>query len=215
MKQKRFILAFILILAVCLAGCGKSEISQSSKNEETVTTKIETPKNIQNSGKKKHTDVLVAYFTGTGNTEKIAKSLADITGAQLYKIEAETPYTSEDLNYNDDSCRANKEMQDSSARPKMKGSIEKMEDYQVIYLGYPIWWGTAPRIINTFIESYGDALKGKTIVTFCTSGGSEITKSNEELKSAYPEITWIPGHRFKTDASQSTIEDWINTLNLK
>jgi len=155
--------------------------------------------------------VLIAYFSATNTTEGIANHLNAILDADLYEIMPETPYTSADLNYNTD-CRANREQDDSSARPAITGSVENMEQYDVIFLGYPIWWGQAPKIISTFLESYD--FNGKTIVPFCTSGSSGIGSSATNLHSLAGAATWMDGQRFSGSASQATVESWVNGLGL-
>lgn len=154
-------------------------------------------------------DTLVAYFSCTGNTEAIARQLAQALSADVYAIVPEVPYTPEDLNYNDGNSRANREMSDPSARPKIAGEgIPDMQSYRTIYLGYPIWWGDAPRIVNTFLESYD--FSGKTIVPFCTSGGSGIGRSAAHLAALTDEsVTWLDGARFPADASAAKIAAFL------
>ena len=158
------------------------------------------------------TDVLVAYFSATGNTEHIAEHLVSILGADLYEIVPEVPYTSEDLNYSNDDCRANQEQNDPAARPAISGSVENLEDYEVIFLGYPIWWGDAPKIISTFLESYD--FSGKTIVPFCTSGSSSIGGSVSGLEALTDGATWLDGQRFSGSASRETVSRWVDSLGL-
>jgi len=155
--------------------------------------------------------VLIAYFSATNNTESIANHLNTILDADLYEIVPETPYTSADLNYTTD-CRANREQNDSSARPAISGGVNMMEQYDVIFLGYPIWWGQAPKIISTFLESYD--LSGKTIVPFCTSGSSGIGSSASTLHSLASAAVWMDGQRFSGSASRSAVENWVNGLGL-
>ncbi|MDE7245944.1 MAG: S-layer homology domain-containing protein [Oscillospiraceae bacterium] len=155
--------------------------------------------------------VLIAYFSATNNTEGIANHLDAILDAGIYEITPETPYTSADLNYNTD-CRANREQNDASARPAISGSVDNMEQYDVIFLGYPIWWGQAPKIIYTFLESYD--LGGKTIVPFCTSGSSGIGSSAANLYSLASGATWLDGQRFSGSTSRSAVETWVNGLGL-
>ena len=155
--------------------------------------------------------VLIAYFSATNTTEGIANHLNAILDADLYEITPETPYTSADLNYNTD-CRANREQNDASARPAISGSVNNMEQYDVIFLGYPIWWGQAPKIIYTFVESYN--LSGKTIVPFCTSGSSGIGSSATNLHSLASGATWLNGQRFGGGTSRSAVETWVNGLGL-
>ena len=158
------------------------------------------------------TDVLVAYFSATGNTENIAEHLVSILDADLYEIVPQVPYTSEDLNYSNDDCRANQEQNDPTARPAISGSVENMEDYEVIFLGYPIWWGDAPKIISTFLETYD--FDGKTIVPFCTSGSSPIGGSVSDLEALTDGATWLEGQRFSGSASQETVSQWVDSLGL-
>lgn len=151
---------------------------------------------------------LVVYFSATGNTKALAETIAETTGAELYEIVPEEPYTEEDLNYNNDDCRANREMNDESARPAISGSVENMDDYDTIYLGYPIWWGDMPRIVNTFLESYD--LSGKTIMPFCTSGGSGITSSVSNIRAACPDSNVTDGFRGSSSSGADEIEQWLS-----
>ena len=154
--------------------------------------------------------VLVAYFSATGNTEKAAGYIAEATGGTLYEITPAEPYTSADLNYNDSSSRSTREQNDDSARPAIQGSVENMAEYDVIYLGYPIWWGEAPKIIYTFLESY--SFSGKTIIPFCTSASSPIGNSANNLHNLVSGTTWLAGERFSGNAAQSTVQTWLNGL---
>ncbi len=157
-------------------------------------------------------EMLVAYFSATGNTENIAQHIQTILDADLYEIVPEDPYTSEDLNYSNGDCRANQEQNDPNARPAISGSVENMEDYDVIFLGYPIWWGQAPKIMHTFLESYD--FDGVTIVPFCTSGSSGIGSSAANLQSLAPNANWLSGQRFSGSASQETVASWVEGLDL-
>ena len=156
--------------------------------------------------------VLVAYFSATNTTKGVAETIAASTGGDLYAITPAQPYTSADLNYNDDNSRSTKEMNDPSARPEISGSVADMAQYDIVFLGYPIWWGEAPRIINTFVESYD--LSGKTIVPFCTSGGSGMGSSATNLQSAASGASWLSGRRLNSGVSQSEIAQWVNGLEL-
>lgn len=152
---------------------------------------------------------LVAYFSATNTTRPLAEYAADILGADLVEIVPEVPYTDADLAYYTNG-RADREQNDSSARPTISGSVENMADYDVIFLGYPIWHGQPPRIISTFLESYDFA--GKTIVPFCTSHSSGYSDSS--IKSLAPGANWITGRRFAGGTSRGTMEEWINGLEL-
>lgn len=160
--------------------------------------------------------VLIAYFSATNNTEGVANHIKATLGdnADLYEIVPETPYTSADLNYTNNSSRANREQNDPTARPAIADSckVANMEDYDVVFLGYPIWHGQAPKIMYTFVESYD--LSGKTIVPFCTSASSGIGSSATNLAAAATGATWLSGSRFSGSVSQSTVADWVNGLDL-
>lgn len=155
---------------------------------------------------------LVVYFSCTNTTKGVAEHIASVTESGMYRIEPEEPYTSADLNYNNSSSRANREQNDPSARPAIAGSLENLSDYDIVFLGYPIWWGKAPKIIFTFLESYDFA--GKTIVPFCTSHSSGIGSSDTDLHALAAQATWMQGRRFGGNASESDVRDWIESLNL-
>ena len=133
---------------------------------------------------------VVAYFSATGTTEAVAKQLAKDNKADLYAIEPAEKYTAADLDWHDKKSRSSVEMNEKNARPALK-SKKSLAEYEVIYIGYPIWWGVAPRIINTFIEQA--ELDGKTVIPFATSGGSGVEKSVTELKASYPNAKWQKG----------------------
>lgn len=166
-----------------------------------------TAKASEESGK-----VLVAYFSCTGTTERIAGYIADELGVTAHQIIPETPYSDADLNYSDSDTRATVEQNDPAARPAISGTVENMEDYDVIFLGYPIWWGQAPKILYTFVESYD--LSGKTVVPFCTSGSSAIGSSVENLSLSAPEAVWLAGRRFSGSASRDAVAEWVRGLDL-
>ena len=138
--------------------------------------------------------VLVVYFSATGTTERVAKTIQSSLDADIYEIKPAVPYTSADLNYNTD-CRANREQNDPSARPEISGSIENIGQYEVIFIGYPIWWGKAPKIIYTFFESCDSDFEGVTIIPFCTSGSSGIGSSATDLHGLAPSADWKSGAR--------------------
>lgn len=145
--------------------------------------------------------VMVAYFSCTGNTEAVAKAIAQATDAALYRIRPQTVYSSADLDWRDNQSRSSKEMADAASRPALADRDASAEAYDVIFLGYPIWWNRCPRIINTFIESYN--LNGKTVIPFATSGSSSIQNSVKELKEQYGGINWHSGKRFSGGASDA------------
>lgn len=151
------------------------------------------------------TRVAVIYFSCTGNTRTAAERIRDLTGADLIELVPEQPYTSQDLDYNDESCRANQEQKDPAARPRIAGQPLDLSQYGTIYLGYPIWQGTAPRIINTFLDSYD--LTGKTIRPFCTSGSSGIETSVADIRAAAPGVDVTAGLRI-ADPDGSEVKAW-------
>lgn len=153
-------------------------------------------------------DTLVVYFSRTGNTEKIAEYLIDITHADSYVIEAKIPYTDDDIAYTNSSCRANKEQNDKTVRPEIADPIESIDSYNVIYLGYPIWWGEEPRIIDTFLESYD--FSDKIVVPFCTSASSGNTTSEKNIANLVPIGNQLEGKRFSASASKESVETWLN-----
>lgn len=166
--------------------------------------------------------ILIAYFSVNNSTKIVANHLVDILKADLYEITPQAPYTAADLNYN--TGRAKTEQNDPSARPAIAGSVENMGQYDVIFLGYPIWFGQAPKIISTFLESHD--LSGKTIVPFCTSVNSGIGSSATNIHSLASGATWLEGQRFigsgaRLDgqrvggsASRAEVESWVRSLPL-
>lgn len=158
------------------------------------------------------TNVLVVYFSATNTTKGVAEHIANGLSADIYEIVPEDTYTDADLNYNDNNSRTTIEMNDPSARPAISGSVENMEQYDIVFVGYPIWWGEAPRIVSTFMESYD--FSGKTIVPFCTSGGSGIGSSASNLEQLTGGATWLDGRRLNGSDSQDTVMEWVNSLDL-
>lgn len=156
--------------------------------------------------------ILVAYFSATGSTRGVAEHIADIVGADLFEIAPEEPYTGADLDYRDASSRASREQDDPAARPAIHGEVEDMGQYGVVFLGYPIWHGQAPKIISTFLE--GCDLSGKTVIPFCTSGGSGIDGSEGALNALAPQARWRNGERFGAGASREAVKDWVDSLEL-
>lgn len=155
---------------------------------------------------------LVAYFSASGVTAKVAESLSEAIGADLYEIEPKVPYTKADLNWMDKKARSTIEMHDPSFRPAIAGGRDNMEDYDTIFVGFPIWWYVAPTIINTFLESYD--LTGKTVVTFATSGGSGMGKTNEKLLPSCKGARLIEGKVFKRNVSKTELSAWEESVKL-
>ena len=185
--MKKIVLAMAALLTISLSAC-----SQGNKKEN-----------------KEMKKVLGAYFSASGVTEGVAKQLAEVTGGELHKIQPEQPYTDADLDWRDKQSRSSVEMQAEKSRPAITNKLTNMQDYDVVYVGFPIWWYTAPTIINTFLESYD--FKGKTVIPFATSGGSSIKKACEDLKTAYPDITWKEG-KLLNRTSKKELETWVKGL---
>lgn len=149
---------------------------------------------------------LVAYFSASGVTEKVAKKLADVVNGDLFEIIPKEPYTDEDLDWTNKKSRSSMEMSDKSSRPAVATEVVNISQYDVIYLGFPIWWYIAPTIINTFLEEYD--LTGKTIIPFATSGGSDMGRTNEYLRSSCKGATLKEGRRFRTSVSSEELKTW-------
>lgn len=190
---------------------GLSEVpSETESNEGTSET---IPKDEQANDKvESEPKILVAYFSATNTTEGVAQQIADSLSADLYEIVPKQPYTDADLDYHDDNSRSTIEMNDPSARPAISGSVEDMEQYNIVFIGFPIWWSEAPRIVNTFMESYD--FSNKTIVPFCTSGGSGIGSSATNLEALTDNATWLSGTRLNSGSSREAIVEWVNGLGL-
>ena len=181
----------IIVITAVLMGLS---ISACTQNNKKTNTEMKT---------------LVAYFSATGTTAAVAKDLAEVTGATLYEIKPEVRYTAADLDWKDKASRSSVEMQDHNSRPAIVKDLEDADSYDRIYIGFPVWWYTAPTIINTFIEAYG--FKGKTVIFFATSGGSSIDKANADFRKQYPEINRIAGKTLNS-VSKADIKAWAEGL---
>ena len=204
-KRIAVLIAFNMLFGI--AACAGPENSSESHAEDSthvseVLAEEEQPEEEEG--------VLVAYFSATGNTENVAENIAEITGGDLYEIVPAEPYTSEDLDYGNDQSRTSLEMNDPSSRPGISGEELVLDGYSVIYLGYPIWHGQAPRIMDTFVEKYD--LEGLTVIPFCTSGSSGIGSSAESLEELAGSGNWKEGRRFDADVSQEELMEWIESL---
>lgn len=156
---------------------------------------------------------LVAYFSASGVTAKVAEKLSEAIGADLYAIEPEVPYTKADLDWMDKKSRSTIEMNNPASRPAIAGKRDNMNDYDTVFVGFPIWWYVAPTIINTFLESYD--LTGKTIIPFATSGGSDMGKTNEKLLPSCKGAKLLDGKVFKASVSGADLAKWAEGLENK
>ena len=192
MKSKIFI-SLLVVTILLVTACVNNKESNTNNN-------------TNNNETKQNNNSVVVYFSATGNTEKIAKRISKLSNSEIIQIIPQDIYKEEDLNYNSD-CRANREQNDSKARPKIKNKID-ISKYDTIYLGYPIWWGTNPKIILTLLDTYD--FTGKTIIPFCTSGSTDISGSVTDLRNYDNNLNIKDGKRFSTDDSEKTIKDFIN-----
>jgi flavodoxin len=213
------LLSLTMILGLTACGNSASKTKQPSTEDTFVESKADTEsaetstnmENTDNQDAQEH-KILVAYFSATGTTKGVAEHIANGLNADIYEIVPEEAYTDADLDYNDNNSRTTIEMNDPDARPAISGSVENMEQYDIIFVGYPIWWGEAPRIVSTFMESYD--FSGKTIVPFCTSGGSGIGSSASNLERLTSGATWLDGRRLNGSDSQDTVMEWVDSLDL-
>lgn len=195
--RKISILLLALALALGLSACGGSGDQSSSAgtgSEQAATS-----------------DIIVIYFSATGNTEKVAGNIADLTGADIYKIKAAEPYTDEDIDYGDNT-RSSKEQNDPDARPEIGGEDVDLSAYSTVFIGYPIWYGQAPRIMDTFAE--GHDFDGKTVIPFCTSENDDIGTTADRLVELAGSGDWKDGKRFAQDASEEDVQSWIEELGI-
>lgn len=192
----------LLLLCMGMFVCACSQ-PQAEPNGDPVQQSANEPE--------KDSQVLVAYFSATGTTKGVAEKIAQGLNADLFEIVPEQPYTGEDLDYGNDESRTTIEMNDDSVRPAIADPIENIDQYDTIYLGYPIWWGQAPKIMDTFVESYD--LNGKTIIPFCTSGSSGIGSSATNLENLSNGALWKEGKRFSGNEPQEEIMEWMDQNN--
>ena len=217
-KTLAFFLAMILLFS--LAACGsqtnketqapatqavatEAKPADTQQNETKTANAADTTEAVSNS------KTLVVFFSATGTTKGVAQMIANATGADTYEILAAQPYTEADLNWNDKTSRTTTEQNDKSVRPEIGSEKISLDGYTTIYVGYPIWWGEEPRIMDTFAESYD--FSGKTMIPFCTSGGSGIGSSGKNLAERAGTGNWIEGDRLSADTD---IAAWIKGLNL-
>ena len=209
-KTIAILLSLVMIFGLAACGNSASQTEQPSTEENSVesTSSMEEA----NAPDVQESKVLVAYFSATGTTEGVAEHIANGLNTDIYEIVPEDPYTDADLDYNDNNSRTTIEMNDPDARPAISGSVENMEQYDIVFIGYPIWWGDAPRIVSAFMEQYD--FSGKTIVPFCTSGGSGIGSTAANLEQLTSGATWLSGRRLNGSDSPDIVMEWVNSLGL-
>lgn len=227
--KRIFILLIAALILIGLTACGEnapSNTAESGRDESasvsaaaTNDSAEETSKDAESvspetSGQKEaqpaHKKVLVVVFSATGTTKGVAEKIAAIENADLYEIKAAREYTAADLNWNDRSSRSTTEQNDKSARPEIGSERISLEGYEKIYVGFPIWWGEEPRIMDTFVESYD--FGNIKMIPFCTSSSSGIGRSGKNLEENAKSGTWLDGKRFPGGVSESELRSWIDGL---
>ncbi len=189
--MKKILLCLLMITLFTLTGCGSVKESERVNRDET--------------NKKENANSVVLYFSATGTTKKVAEKIASKSNSDIIEIIPKQKYTSEDLDYNSD-CRSNKEQNDSNARPEIENKID-ISKYDTIYLGYPIWWGTNPKIILTLLDTHD--FSNKTIIPFCTSGSTGISESVNDLRKYDSKLNIKDGKRFSSSSSDKEINEFI------
>lgn len=189
--MKKLLASIMAVLSVSLTACASGTDGNSSKDDDSRS-------------------ILVAYFSAQGHTKALAEKIASATGGTLFEIEPVDPYTEADLDGWNDSARGTRESKDRSTRPGVKNKVRDFEKYDTIYLGFPIWWYTAPTIINTFLESYNTA--GKTIIPFATSGGSQFGNTEKDLRVSAPKAIFKPG-KVINNATQQQVDEWVKSVS--
>lgn len=198
-------------MALSLVACGSAPQQEEEKEpetapavqEDTADKADEEPAVVENK-------TLVIVFSATGNTKAVAEKIAAITDADIYEILAKETYTEADLNWHDKNSRTTIEQNDPSSRPEIGSGEVSLEGYTTIYIGYPIWWGEEPRIMDTFVEKYD--FTGITMIPFCTSGSSGIGRSGRNLEEKAGSGNWLDGARFAGSASEDEVRKWIESL---
>ena len=224
--KRHITIALMALLALALTACGGSSAPSVSDEPQPVQQITPAPMETAPSAeapaqqapeaapapepRSETSEVLVVYFSATGTTRGVAEKIAALTGADTYEIIAAEPYSDADLNWNDRNSRTTLEQNDKSVRPGIGSEAIDLSGYTTVYIGYPIWWGEEPRIMDTFAESYD--FSGKTMIPFCTSGGSGIGRSESNLADRAGSGTWLDGKRFGSSVSEADLQAWIDGL---
>ena len=210
-------ICLIMALTACSKGSSDEATAADDKSEATAEEQADAPEADDEQADAPETDskqsgnsTLVVFFSATGNTKGVAKKIADIEGADIYEIKAAQEYTEDDLDWNDSESRTTHEQNDPSVRPEIGSEPVSLDGYTTIYIGYPIWWGEEPRIMDTFVESYD--FDGITIIPFCTSSSSGIGRSGQNLADNAGSGNWLEGARFSGGVSEDNLRAWIEGL---
>ena len=216
--KKRISILFAILLILCLSAClsgVKTESTEgpsvdSSDHPQDENTASEGTETVSSANTEDERKVLVVYFSATGTTKGVAEKIAKISGADLYEIIPAEPYSDADLNWNDSNSRSTKEQNDKTARPMIDSEKIDLSGYGTIYIGFPIWWGEEPRIMDTFVESY--QFDGITLIPFCTSSSSGIGKSGQNMEALSGSGSWLEGKRFAGSVTEADLQSWIDGL---
>lgn len=203
-KALTFVLTAVFALSL-LTGC-------QSNNETTQTN--EQPQNTETETSNQSGKTLVVYYSATGNTKAVAEMIAEETNGDLFEIQPQDPYSDEDLNWTDENSRVTREYENEDERnvELVSTTVDNWEDYDTVFVGYPIWWGIAAWPVNTFVEN--NDFTGKTVVPFCTSSSSGLGQSGELLAQAAGSGDWQEGQRFQSRTSASEVQEWLNELGI-
>ena len=211
-----------VMTAGLLSGCGASEdtqdqsdsAAQSDQSADESSSDIETNAEDTSDGGASDGKTLVVYYSATGNTEAVANYIADATGGDLFELEPVEPYTDDDLNYNDENSRVSQEYADESLRDVelVSATVEGFDEYENIFVGYPIWWQVAAWPVNQFVEN--NDFTGKTVIPFCTSASSGIGDSGQLLEEMAGTGNWLEGQRFRSSVSEEDVVAWVDSLGL-
>lgn len=215
--MKKRILASILtgLLLVMTSGCASEKDMQTdTKQPETKAEDTQADAGTEEITGSTDQKTVVVYFSATGNTKTIAEEIADVTDGELFELQPKEPYTEDDLDYNDDNSRVCKEHADKNQRnvELVSTTVDNWQDVDVVYLGYPIWWGEASWVVDQFVEN--NDFTGKTVIPFCTSASSGIGSSGSDLAEMAGTGEWLNGERFSSDASKDDVKAWIESLGL-
>lgn len=213
--KKAVSILMVLLLAVAFTACSTREQNETTSQNETQSQSAPQQEtqaagdNTQSGGK-----TLVVYFSATGNTQQAANYIAEETGGDLFELVPADPYTDDDLDWTADGSRVNREHEDESLRniELTADTVDNWDEYDTVFIGYPIWWGIAAWPVDTFVEA--NDFTGKTVIPFCTSSSSGIGESGELLEQLAGTGDWLEGERFSSSVSQSDVQEWIAELDL-
>ena len=223
MNMKKLVTVFLsLAMALSLAACGTSASNETSAPDSSApAASSEVQEDTESAASAEETEsgeetgsTLVVYFSATSNTEQAAQYIADITGGDLFQLEPAEPYTDDDLNYGNEDSRVSREYADESLRDVelVEDTVENWEQYDTVFIGYPIWWGIAAWPVDGFVEA--NDFTGKTVISFCTSASSGLGESGQLLAEMAGTGDWQEGMRFSSSVSEADVQEWIDSLNL-